>query len=316
MRYDGCYYLEILTRFLLSPFDSNLNRLTTISFSSASLFCKILLCTKHQVTSSLRGTTTEQQQQQQQNHRILERPDHPCLLVRVETEFGNEITVGGEVIQDAFIDDGSLGPSHKVVCELLDDDAEKAGGQYFVPIMGIDESQLDNIKSGETTLVAEGAVFLDGALQIPADGQIEFGTIDENDERRLRQKRRRSLSTTGTKSVLVVRVNAADKSTSARASELSNNIFGTSGDTVTMKSQYNQCSYGKLQFEPFVGRTEKGVYVDGVIDVNIGNSVSGSDRTNIESAVVVAAKNLVGNLREDFDHVMLCLPSGSSSNRW
>ena len=56
-----------------------------------------------------------------------------------------------------------------MLCELVDEDVDKAGGQYFVPIMGIDESQLDNIKSGETTLAAEGAVFLDGALQIPAD---------------------------------------------------------------------------------------------------------------------------------------------------
>ena len=83
-----------------------------------------------------------------------------------------------------------------------------------------------------------------------------------------------------------------------------------------MKSQYNQCSYGKLQIEPFVGRTETGVYVNGVIDVNIGNKMDGSDRTDIESAVVVAAKNKLGNLRDDYDHVMLCLPSGSSSNRW
>ena len=299
-----------MTRFFHSPFDSRPSLLFLLL-----LFRNILLCTKHQLPSSLRGTTTEQQQQQQ-NHRILERPDHPCLLVRVETEFGNDITVGGEVVQDAFIDDGSLGPSHKVLCELVDEDVDKAGGQYFVPIMGIDESQLDNIKSGETTLAAEGAVFLDGALQIPADAQIEYGTIDDNDGRRLRQKRRRSLSTTGTKRVLVIRVNAADTSTSATISELSNNIFGTYGDTVTMKSQYNQCSYGKLQIEPFVGRTETGVYVNGVIDVNIGNTMSGSDRTDIESAVVVAAKNKLGDLRASYDHVMLCLPSGSSSNRW
>lgn len=203
-----------------------------------------------------------------------------------------------------------------MVCELSDDDAEKADGRLFVSITGIDESQLDNIKSGETTLVAEGAVFLDGELQIPADGQIEFGTIDENDERRVRQKRRRSLSATGTKSVLVVRVNAADVSTSGTIKELSNNIFGTYGDTVTMKSQYDQCSYGKLQFEPFVGRTSKGVYVNGVIDVTISNNVGGSDRTNIEAAVQVAAKNKLGNLRDEFDHVMLCLPPGSSGNRW
>jgi hypothetical protein len=49
---------------------------------------------------------------------------------------------------------------------------------------------------------------------------------------------------TGTKTVLVIRANAMDKSTTASENELSDDIFGTSGDVLNLKSQYALCSDG------------------------------------------------------------------------
>ena len=292
------------------------------------------------VVSSLRGSAIageithdeNQQHQHQHQHRqrhrtLLQRPEHPCLLVRVETEYG-VITANGQMIEGTFLEDveeASGGISHELNCELFDDDVDKAGGRYFVPILGIDEGALDGIVSGETTFIADGAAFMDGALQVPGDAAVEFGALDDNDERRLqiqrrqrRQRRRRQLETTtvGTKRVLAVRVLGNDVDTTASSDRLSNNIFGTGGDSITMTSQFERCSHGKLQMKPFIGRTSTGAYVhNGVVEVSIPYTVNGADRRDIETEVQIAAKNKVGDLRQ-FDHVMLCLPPGSSNNKW
>ena len=59
--------------------------------------------------------------------------------------------------------------------------------------------------------------------------------------------------TTGTKTVLVVRVVANDSSTTASAAQLSDSVFGTNGDLVNLKTQYAACSHNQLQFQPATG---------------------------------------------------------------
>ena len=55
------------------------------------------------------------------------------------------------------------------------------------------------------------------------------------------------LSTTGTKKVLVVRVTDKEgKQPAEDASFLSDKFFGTFGDTMTMTSQFDACSFGKF----------------------------------------------------------------------
>ena len=285
----------------------------------------------------------QQQHDDHRHHRRLQRPVHPCLLVRVEVEYG-VIKANGVIIDETFLEDtsyyngrGSSGGASSsssrnnnqdnIVCELLDEDVDMAG-QYFVPILGIDEAGLAHVVSGETTLLADGAAFFDGALQIPADAAIEFGTVDENDARKLQRQRRQQQQqqqeqphrhlerAIGERKVLAVRVIGEDVSTTASSNDIANNIFGTAGDTATMASQFQQCSHGKLEMQPFTGRTTTGVLVQkGVVDITIPNIVNGADRRTIEQAVQIAAKTKVGDLRQ-FDHVMLCLPPGSSGNKW
>jgi len=54
--------------------------------------------------------------------------------------------------------------------------------------------------------------------------------------------------TTGEKTVLVVRVIAADNSTSFSEAELHDGVFGSDGDLVNLKSQFAACSHNKLNF--------------------------------------------------------------------
>ena len=71
--------------------------------------------------------------------------------------------------------------------------------------------------------------------------------------------------TTGTKTVLVVRVVANDSSTTASADQLSDSVFGTNGDLVNLKTQYAACSHNQLQFQPATGTgiTNGNLIVDG-----------------------------------------------------
>lgn len=228
-----------------------------------------------------------------------------------ESDDENEIDLTGRFV-DAKQTEKKKGD--EIRCELIGDDIEKADGHHFVPIVGIEEESLIGIESGVSTFTAEGAVILGGKLQIPQGASIEVGSIDdfidgidENGKmrwRRLQNQRQRRLRPLGVKRLLVVRADAYDGSTTADVAELSDDIFGTSGDKVTLKSQYRKCSHGKLTFEPYDGE-------GGVIEVELDRNVNGEKQFDIQDAMIDAAEKLVGNLADKADHVMLCLPKGT-----
>jgi len=80
----------------------------------------------------------------------------------------------------------------------------------------------------------------------------------------------------------------------------SDKIFGTSGDQLNLKSQYAACSYNALQF---VSKKDSRA-TNGVYEVRIDMSVSGLSQLAAE----------LGPLNGQFDHVMLCLPPGTTGN--
>jgi len=237
----------------------------------------------------------------------------PCTLVRVETHFEHESEANNgsrERIYNGSRSDGNrkLHETEEFLrCELEEEDRVKVG-KYFVPVHGIERDQFDNIVSGDTTLIAEDAMIVDGEMYVPSDAAIEYGSNGQNN-RRLQASRNQ-----GIKKVLVVRANGQGSSTTASRDTLSDKIFGTNGDNHTLKSQYLDCSHGKLLFQPYTGMTRAGTYIDnGVIDVTINTYVPGTSRYDVEDAIERAADQLVGRLQDQFDHVMLCLPPGSAS---
>mmetsp|Transcript_22863 Transcript_22863/g.53988 ORF Transcript_22863/g.53988 Transcript_22863/m.53988 type:complete len:722 (-) Transcript_22863:213-2378(-) len=261
--------------------------------------------------ASLRGS--------KENNRRALRVQHPCTLVQIETEYEDEIAEAREEPAETTNESRSKmysgsgaggdrklheGEDFRFKCELQEED-RAAAGKYFVPINGIDTNELENIVSGDTTMLAEGATIMDGEMWLPVGAAIEFGS---NGRRKLQEASRSK----GTKKVLVVRANANDMSTASSKAVLSDKIFGTNGDIANLKSQYDACSHGQLQFQPFQGMTSGGTnVVDGVIEVNINMNVADSSRYAVEDAMEEAADKIVGNLSEQFDHVMLCLPPGS-----
>ena len=125
------------------------------------------------------------------------------------------------------------------------------------------------------------------------------------------ERRGRNLKKVGTKKVLVIRVVAQDSSTTATEAELADDIFGHE-DPVNLKSQYNACSYGQLQFNALTTNTAVGT--DGVYTVYLNDTViDGADDADIRKAVVNEATAKLGRLSNVADYVMIILPPGTGS---
>jgi hypothetical protein len=94
--------------------------------------------------------------------------------------------------------------------------------------------------------------------------------------------------------------------------EISDAIFGTGGDQINLKERYASCSYNQLQMDPYEGPATSGH--SGVVEVDIDYDIQGASRSTIENRAVSAATALLGDLPSQFDHVMFCLPPGTSGD--
>ena len=113
------------------------------------------------------------------------------------------------------------------------------------------------------------------------------------------------------KKVLVLRVVAQDASTTADETELADDIFGASGDAVNLQSQYKACSYDQLQFNAVTSNTAVGS--DGVYTVYLPTTaITGASDSDIRTAAVDEATANLGTLTNVADHVMVCLPPGTT----
>jgi hypothetical protein len=66
---------------------------------------------------------------------------------------------------------------------------------------------------------------------------------------------------------------------------------------------------------PFVGQTNNGYTVNnGVVEVQISINVNGQSDSTVRNAATTAVSTLLGipDLSTKFDHVMLCLPPGTT----
>jgi hypothetical protein len=197
-------------------------------------------------------------------------------------------------------------------CELQGVDAMRAG-HSFVSVEGLPEEfySENNVESGVTTMAVEGAIINGTSMVIPNGVDPILGV----DRRRLAERDARNLAVvTGTRSVLVVRVTAKDKSTTGSEAWLAEKVFT---DGTSLKSQMSACSHGKLNFIPATGT---GVTSGGTMTVSLSTtSVNGNEVSPIEELIEAAVKVKAGissstSLSSKFNHVMFCVPSGTVSD--
>jgi hypothetical protein len=204
----------------------------------------------------------------------------PCLLLQRVVDYEN----GSD---ESFWD-----------CEL-----DEVDGASIVKIDGIDVRHFgQKLVSGVTTLYAPGIRVANDRAQVPPNANPVFGRRSDG---------RRLATVTGDKSVLVLRIKAADATTSSSVNALGNEVFGTTG---SLKSQYELCSNDQLRFVPAENTPVVSTVTNGVYQVEITNTVAGvNDNSVIRNAAINQAKADFGvtSLTSIYDHVMVCIPPGT-----
>jgi hypothetical protein len=186
-----------------------------------------------------------------------------------------------------------------------------------VELEGIEDGFLESqgAKSGHSKLSVSTAIFggSDGKLflEIPPSASVQVLESPDNvDDTTGQRKGRKLAKTSGTLKTLVVRVISKNGvGPSANTQKLRSDVFE---DRLCLKSQYEACSHGRLQIEPFGGITETGRSINGgVVQVQINMDPSYGNRDQLEAMANERATELYGDLRSQFDLVMFSMPPGS-----
>ena len=140
-----------------------------------------------------------------------------------------------------------------------------------------------SLKSGKSKIkVGKGAVMAGDKIDLRGRAPEEVQSLFE---RNLEDSNHRKLaSTTGTRSVLAVRVIASDGQYGFNETTLSDEVFGTFGDPVNLASQYKACSFDQLNFVP----AEDPLITNGVVTITVDTSITQGDgavRNAVTSAI-------------------------------
>ena len=207
----------------------------------------------------------------------------------------------------------------------------------ILALYGLDE--LDNpeirneFESGVSIITIPRGIVDQNSIQIPPSTKILVNNTNSFSRRRLNNNstdnfwmdHHRKL-VEGTRRVLAIRVIDADGvSTTSSPYEMSDKIFGSKGNNLV--TQYNACSYGKLRFAPTSALKEgdPSLTTAGVYEVTIPVRVKGMTESQVRTQVTNQLrkdfavtglprgyKNYHTDLSSPFDHVMYCLPPGTS----
>ncbi|KAL3790131.1 LOW QUALITY PROTEIN: hypothetical protein ACHAW5_000829 [Stephanodiscus triporus] len=167
----------------------------------------------------------------------------------------------------------------------------------------------------ETTVatdnVLEGLPIVVSNIQIPTELDVEDLLVD-GDVNRDRELQTSFGSHVGIKPTLVVKVfDVNDKARSETAMQISDDIFGTNGDPVNLRSQMSACSMGRVDFVPGDNNNviDQGLYdAPGVITVKIDISLENNSRTDIENAITAKVQDkLQMKLPGPYKHVCTLL---------
>lgn len=173
---------------------------------------------------------------------------------------------------------------------------------------------IGNATSGKSTLRMSEAIVdtKSPRMFIPHDASIFVDTTNAE----VSAKNRRELTesgppTTGVLKALVIRVvDRNNLGPDLSINQLKNDVFK---DAVSLQSQTKTCSYGKLQIQPFVGKTPSNQNIkNGVVNVQIDYAM-GSGEEGMDQAAMMAANEQLGDLNDSmFDLVLFCFPPGNN----
>lgn len=104
--------------------------------------------------------------------------------------------------------------------------------------------------------------------------------------------------------VLAIRIVAADGCKTASVNTLSDEIFGTFGDTVNLQERFRTCLYGRVMMERYSGRTSTRMTISsGVWQLDARSlAVRGRNEIDIVNLLLPTLNNVLRRLETQFDH--------------
>jgi hypothetical protein len=142
---------------------------------------------------------------------------------------------------------------------------------------------------------------------------IDSGLIEDEEEDEEANERKLQLlaSADGVKKTLVIRVVGDGVGPKVSLKDLKKEVFGRG---ITLKSQMEKCSHGKLDIQPFSGTTSGGAFNQrisgGVVELGISTNPYGKFGKRMENDIMQAAFYAFGNLDAQFDLVLISMPPG------
>lgn len=180
-----------------------------------------------------------------------------------------------------------------------------------VPAVGDDANEQEAGKQTPTRPSRVGR----GRVRLPA-GRI---VVNNNPRKRRSHNETRRLSYyEGKKPVLVVKVIDVDgRAVSDTADTISDKVFGTNGDTANMATQFESCSFKKLQITAkHSSKIEKQLSAPGVLEVDIPISLYNT-QSDIRDAIRTAVEEkLEFQLPGPFHHVMYVIENCYQGCGW
>lgn len=217
-----------------------------------------------------------------------------------------------------------------IECELQGEDLANGRSSMAVAVKGLDAefAHLNNLVSSVSTIYVDGAEIDDVTyeLVIPSelkdrvevgrrsgvDSETDITRDDEVDATRHLMR----VAPTGTKTILALRVESPDGSTTFNERQILNSIFGTYGDRITPKTQFKSCSNGQLILQPVTTNAKIGS--DSVLTVKLPEIVPTFQGRNARlSALAQAQRDLgVRDLSDIADFIVVVLPPRVSETRY
>lgn len=194
------------------------------------------------------------------------------------------------------------------------------GISYNIPIADKEwiraKTSTGDLISGETVLDIPPETLVDMAtytLQLSSPPGL-LNIMD--DEHRDQQRQLRKLASTGTKTVLAVRIAATDKTSTLTETELSDDIFGLNGDPMNAKSQFLACSYNQFELTPASDRTGATASIkNGATTISVDLATSSDAITIMNEATLQLAAEFSTDAQNLADFIMFCIPDGSMGEK-
>jgi len=175
--------------------------------------------------------------------------------------------------------------------------------------------------SGDSVLIMTSPNITTDRVVVHVDDVIGIEALNSTDSvdgglrKPPKTNRRKLVKKEGNLIAVVVRVSAIDTTPTANATQLSSDIFG---DDACLKTQYEQCSYGKLKITAYNASDGSGYDVPtaapGVVEISVNINATGTTSGTVQVAANEELRKVFGGNVAKIDLILFIFPGGIEPN--